>query len=66
MAQFRVEISGQLKVLEHLEGLDALIEMASALEDPVSPATAGDAGPQMTMSLDAPLTLESEMGPTHE
>lgn len=34
MAQFRVEISGQLKVLEHLEGLDALIEMAkSAKED---------------------------------
>lgn len=45
---------------------DALVEMASALEDPVSPPTAGDAGPQMTMSLDAPLTLESEMGPTHE
>lgn len=57
----------QLPLLEPpAQAGDALIEMASALEDPVSPATAGDAGPQMTMSLDAPLTLESEMGPTHE
>lgn len=57
----------QLPLLEPpAQAGDALVEMASALEDPVSPATAGDAGPQMTMSLDAPLTLESEMGPTHE
>ncbi len=57
----------QLPLLEPpAQAGDALVEMASALEDPVSPATAGDEGPQMTMSLDAPLTLESEMGPTHE
>jgi len=49
---------------------DTLGELASAMEEPAVAALAvplaEDVGPQMTMSLDAQVTPEPEMGPPHE
>ena len=61
----------QLPLLEHpAQAGDALEDLASAMEEPAVAAlnvpTANDAGPQMTMSLDAHITPEPEMGPSHE
>ena len=61
----------QLPLLDHpAQAGDALGELASALEEPAVAALAvplaEDVGPQMTMSLDAQVTPEPEMGPPHE
>lgn len=61
----------QLPLLDHpAQAGDALGELASALEEPAVAALAvplaEDVGPQMTMSLDAQVTPELEMGPPHE
>lgn len=61
----------QLPLLDHpAQAGDALGELASAMEEPAVAALAvplaEDVGPQMTMSLDAQVTPEPEMGPPHE
>lgn len=61
----------QLPLLDHpAQAGDALGHLASAMEEPsiatISMPAVDDAGPQMTMSLDAQVTPEPEMGPPHE
>ena len=61
----------QLPLLDHpAQAGDALGHLASAMEEPtiatISEPAVDDAGPQMTMSLDAQVTPEPEMGPPHE
>jgi segregation and condensation protein B len=61
----------QLPLLDHpAQAGDTLGELASAMEEPAVAALAvplaEDVGPQMTMSLDAQVTPEPEMGPPHE
>jgi len=61
----------QLPLLDHpTQAGDTLGELASAMEEPAVAALAvplaEDAGPQMTMSLDAQVTPEPEMGPPYE
>ena len=61
----------QLPLLDHpAQAGDALGHLASAMEEPSIATTSmpavDDAGPQMTMSLDAQVTPEPEMGPPHE
>jgi segregation and condensation protein B len=61
----------QLPLLDHpAQAGDTLGELASAMEEPAVVALAvplaEDVGPQMTMSLDAQVTPEPEMGPPHE
>jgi segregation and condensation protein B len=61
----------QLPLLEQpAQANDALGDLVSALEESAAVALpmplTDDAGPQMTMSLDAQVTPEPEMGPPHE
>ena len=61
----------QLPLLDHpAQAGDAFGNLASSVEEPVvampSMPAMDDAGPQMTMSLDAQVTPEPEMGPPHE
>ncbi len=61
----------QLPLLDHpAQAGDALGHLASVMEEPSIATTSmpavDDAGPQMTMSLDAQVTPEPEMGPPHE
>lgn len=58
----------QLPLLDHpTQAGDAFGNLASAIEEPATAMlTVDDAGPQMTMSLDAQVTPEPEMGPPHE
>jgi segregation and condensation protein B len=61
----------QLPLLDHpAQAGDTLGELASAMEEPAVAALAvplaEDVGPQMTMSLDAQVIPEPEMGPPHE
>ena len=61
----------QLPLLDHpAQAGDAFGHLASAMEEPSFATTSmpavDDAGPQMTMSLDAQVTPEPEMGPPHE
>ena len=61
----------QLPLLDHpAQAGDAFGHLASAMKEPtiatISMPAVDDAGPQMTMSLDAQVTPEPEMGPPHE
>ena len=61
----------QLPLLDHpAQAGDAFGHLASAMEEPsiatISMPPVDNAGPQMTMSLDAQVTPEPEMGPPHE